>query len=105
MGVKHEKEPYTVATLRVISARLHASANQFESAAQLLEQAGLEIADIRNAKFLRTCLNGVENSAAKASLDVSKSISEAAMAARVKARANQALDAVAKANKRPRKKT
>lgn len=104
MGVEHKKTMQTAAALRGISTRLKACATQFESAAQALEDSGLTGAEIRNAAVLATSLSSIENSAAKAAIDVLKAISEEESLKRGREKGKAALDAEAKANNRERKK-
>lgn len=103
MGTEHSRTEQTSEDLRAIVARLQACAKAFEEAAQRMEDKGVKVAKLRNIPLLLSSIPKIESSAAKASLDVQRSVLEAGILEKAKTRAKEALEAERAASRRAKK--
>jgi hypothetical protein len=100
-GNKHGVEPIAIQKLREIADKLVALADKVNERTQAIEATRVaepEMGNVKNANRALKYLNGY-------SLALVSCLDGIEAAKKAKARANQALDAEAKANKRPRKST
>ena len=103
MGIKHERSPRSAAELKAFALRLEACATAYLSASQMVAAAGLKVASVRNLAASEKALKSLEQSAKKTTVDVNRSISEAAIEAASKVKAKEALDSVKAANRKPKR--
>lgn len=69
----------------------------------MVSAAGLKVAQVRNVAASEKALKSLEQSAKKVTVDVNRSIAEAAVEAASKAKAKEALESVKQANKKAKK--
>ena len=93
----------TAHELKVFAERLEACAVAYASASQMVSAAGLKVAQVRNVAASEKALKSLEQSAKKVTVDVNRSIAEAAVEAASKAKAKEALESVKQANKKAKK--